>query len=163
MTGHFLFHFCSPVALLFFCPHFFPRHGSRLTCPNSVLFRIESLSPDALMLPLAFHFSLPFPFIFMSLTIFSFLYDLYTEASHAFFYHLLNCSLSVSASLPTLPAHTGTDRFMWSVWFCTVRDMFRHVKELYPRKEFHLQISSALTSFQSFAKPPENCLVPVEG
>lgn len=49
---------------------------------------------------------------------------------------------------PLLPAYESTDRFMWSVWFCSVSYMFRHVKELYPRMELHPQIPSALTFFQ---------------
>lgn len=73
MSGHFLFHLFSPVALLSFCPSSLflynilsvfrlvgisflpaPLHGCELTCPNSLLFRVKSLRPHSSILALVF-------------------------------------------------------------------------------------------------------------
>lgn len=54
--------------------------------------------------------------------------------------HLLPSSSQNKQKIPLLPSHEGTDRFMWSVWFCAVSYMFYHVKKLFPTKELHLWI-----------------------
>ncbi len=189
MSGHSLFHIFSLVPLLHplkkkkefpagspvqaaYCSG---SEASGLTVPSLPSFFISfcpfpsSFCPQLLACPISFPFTS--------------LHDLYSDSHFnycSFFFSLMPVLSFVSFLLicllpsppqnrpqkkhppPLRPAHEGTDRFMWSVWFCAVNYMFRHVKELYPRMALHPQIPSHNFS-KALLSPSENRSAPVKG